>query len=197
VTAIKTCTGCLRHPRADCGATRRPAADYRAATGDLQELASVTVCARQSRGTSTVATHSQSNRARHDSSWALNRRQPLGEMSALRGGFNCSRQRCDPLCSASTWRSYRGCLRCRCAFAASPQCMRSSAKRGNACSSALPHSPSRLSFGPTRSVRWDRRRSCSGPVAMGSYVRAATTLTQLVCQRGRDMVTAIRNSGSG
>jgi hypothetical protein len=49
VTAIKACTGCLRHPRADCGATRRPAADYRAATGDLQELASFTVRARQPR----------------------------------------------------------------------------------------------------------------------------------------------------
>jgi hypothetical protein len=38
VTAIKACTGCLRHPRADCGATRRPAADYRAATGDFKSL---------------------------------------------------------------------------------------------------------------------------------------------------------------
>ena len=49
MTAIKACTGCLRHPRADCGATRRPASDYPAAAGDLQELASVTVCARQPR----------------------------------------------------------------------------------------------------------------------------------------------------
>ena len=38
MTAIKAGTGCLRHPRADCGATRRPAADYRAATGDFKSL---------------------------------------------------------------------------------------------------------------------------------------------------------------
>jgi hypothetical protein len=40
VTTIKACTGCLRHSPADCGATRRPAADYRAATGNLQDLLS-------------------------------------------------------------------------------------------------------------------------------------------------------------
>src|SRR5439155_18563453 len=65
-TAIKACTGCLRHPRADCGATRRPAADYRATTGDLQELASVTVCARQPRRGAlppSRPTHSQAARA--------------------------------------------------------------------------------------------------------------------------------------
>jgi hypothetical protein len=59
VTEIKARTGCLRHPRADCGATRRPVADYPPAAGDLQELASVTVCAlRPSR-----PTHSQAARA--------------------------------------------------------------------------------------------------------------------------------------
>ena len=65
MTAIKACTGCLRHPRADCGATRRPASDYPAAAGDLQELASVTVCARQPhRGAPPPSRHTHSQATR-------------------------------------------------------------------------------------------------------------------------------------
>src|SRR5205807_8560468 len=81
VTAIKACTGCLRHPRADCGATRRPGDRLSCSHGRSSRACILhgLLSSATSRGTSTVATHSQSSRARHVSSWAPNRRQPLGE----------------------------------------------------------------------------------------------------------------------
>ncbi len=79
---IKAATGCLRHTlarTAERRAVQQP--DYPAAAGDLQELASVTVCARQPRRAAlrpSRPTHSQA--ARHVSSWA---RTGHGAMSAL------------------------------------------------------------------------------------------------------------------
>ena len=66
---IKAATGCLRHTlarTAERRAVQQP--DYPAAAGDLQELASVTVCARQPRRAAlrpSRPTHSQAARARH------------------------------------------------------------------------------------------------------------------------------------
>ena len=59
------------HPRADCGATRRPAARL---SCSRRRSSRACVChglrsSATSRSTSTVATHSQSSRARHVSSW--------------------------------------------------------------------------------------------------------------------------------
>ncbi len=64
---IKAATGCLRHTlarTAERRAVQQP--DYPAAAGDLQELASVTVCARQPRRAAlrpSRPTHSQAARA--------------------------------------------------------------------------------------------------------------------------------------
>src|SRR5205085_2710658 len=66
VAVIKAATGCLRHPRTDCGATAVQRADYRAATCDLQELAFVTVYVAEHFDR---ATHAQSNHACDVSSW--------------------------------------------------------------------------------------------------------------------------------
>ncbi len=66
---IKAATGCLRHTlarTAERRAVQQP--DYPAAAGDLQELASVTVCARQPRRAAlrpSRPTHNQAARARH------------------------------------------------------------------------------------------------------------------------------------
>jgi hypothetical protein len=66
VAVIKAATGCLRHPRADCGATRRPARRL-SCNHRRSSRACVSHSLRLSatpRSISTVATHAQSSHAR-------------------------------------------------------------------------------------------------------------------------------------